>query len=225
MAEDRKVVPVEVIEDPDFNWKKTLSLLKLPELKDCLSKDHRPQLPSRVNMDLTQNDFTKLKQLWSKVGPSGQRRFKELYGDIALLLYVKVEEKLIKGALYFWDPSYRCFTFGRHEEDSTEGKYDMVPTVEEYGDMLMIKKKLDKVFWPWVQHPKILAKMMEVDLEELRRHMDGDYVQANLLMNFVDKNYQTEKGLDILALLIMDWFFFLNGYNMCIVRCYLFLLA
>ena len=62
-----------------------------------------------------------------------------MYGDIALLLLVKVDEQLLKAIILFWDPSYRCFTFNRE---------DLTPTVEEYAALLRISPpNPNKVFW------------------------------------------------------------------------------
>ncbi|MBA0608949.1 hypothetical protein Godav_021102 [Gossypium davidsonii] len=38
-------------------------------------------------------------------------RFWEKYGDVAQLLFVKLDDALLKAMVHFWDPTYRCFTF------------------------------------------------------------------------------------------------------------------
>ena len=48
--------------------------------------------------------------------------FQEKYGDIALLLYVIVDEQIVKAAALFWDPAYRCFIFNNQ---------NLTPTIEE----------------------------------------------------------------------------------------------
>ena len=63
--------------------------------------------------------------------------FSALYGDIAILLPIQVDEQLI--TMSFWDPWYRCFTFNQE---------DMALTVEEYTALLWIEtSNPNKGFW------------------------------------------------------------------------------
>jgi len=201
MAEEGGVVDMDLDEPRVSNASSilgnALDLLEQRLQRDHSRKDTEPTPPLFVNFDLAQNDLSKLKELWIKIGPSGQKKFKDTYGDIALLLDVKVEEDLLKAALYFWNPSYRCFVFGKH---------DMVPTVEEYRDFLMMKKaKPSKIFLPlkdMKDNPRFLAKMVEMGIEEIRQYKDGDYFQTDFLMKFVDAKCGSHKGIDVLAFLI-----------------------
>ncbi|MBA0620365.1 hypothetical protein Godav_006090 [Gossypium davidsonii] len=53
-------------------------------------------------------------------------RFQDKYGDIAQLLFVKLDDALLKGMVRFWDPTYRCFTFN---------EVDMVLIIKEYSTL------------------------------------------------------------------------------------------
>ena len=73
------------------------------------------------------------------------------YGEIALLLNVKVDWQLIKAIMPFWDSSYRCFTFNQE---------DMTPTIEEYSFMLRIEpRNVDKVLWKKVKNVGFKTKL------------------------------------------------------------------
>ena len=77
-------------------------------------------------------------------------------GDIASLISVPVKEPVLKTALRFWDPSYRCFTFG---------KEDLVPTIEEYSVLIGLDIRfLDKAYnkKPNSGYRKVLAKILKV---------------------------------------------------------------
>ncbi|MBA0829610.1 hypothetical protein Goarm_014203 [Gossypium armourianum] len=50
--------------------------------------------------------------------------FRDKYGDIAQLLFVKLDDALLKAMVRFWDPTYRYFTLN---------EVHMVPTIEEYS--------------------------------------------------------------------------------------------
>ena len=66
---------------------------------------------------------------YGAVGMSKMKKFRETYGDIASLISIPIEEPVLRAALRFWDPSYRCFTFG---------KEDLIPTIEEYSVLMGI---------------------------------------------------------------------------------------
>jgi len=206
MAKENEEIPMEIDsmgESENFDsasptLKRALCWLR-QKAREASAKGPPPQLPARLSCSFIRNDLTRLKQLWEGISDKGQ--FKQLYGDIALLLDVEVEEELLKAALYFWDPSYRCFTFGKHDESSM-GEYDMVPTVEEYQDLLMVGSKPDKVFWPTENHPRKLVKLFGMKTEEIRSYMDGEFLSTSFMMDIVEKNTTTRKGIDVLALLI-----------------------
>ncbi|MBA0868267.1 hypothetical protein Goshw_011033 [Gossypium schwendimanii] len=37
--------------------------------------------------------------------------FPNKYGNVAQLLFIKMNDTLLKALVHFWDPTYRCFTF------------------------------------------------------------------------------------------------------------------
>ena len=75
-------------------------------------------------MDLVQNKLIELAGLWELVSRPNKRKFYDLYGQIASLITIEVDEPLIKASIQFWDPLHKCFTF--NEED-------MIPTAKEYS--------------------------------------------------------------------------------------------
>ena len=79
-------------------------------------------LPEEPYTDFTQSCLPDLVTLCGQFGISEKQKFWKTYGDIASLISVPTEEPILQAALRFWDPSYRCFTFGRE---------DLVPTIEE----------------------------------------------------------------------------------------------
>ena len=69
---------------------------------------------------------------------------------------VPIEKPVLRAALRFWDPSHRCFTFG---------KEDLVPTIEEYSVLIGINLQYpDKVYnrKPRAGCRKMLAKILKV---------------------------------------------------------------
>ena len=62
-------------------------------------------MPEAVYLELKQNNFSILKGIWEQFGTKRQKVFQEKHGDIALLLYVIIDEQMIKAAVLFWDPA------------------------------------------------------------------------------------------------------------------------
>ena len=58
-------------------------------------------LPEEAYVDLTQNKLTKLADLWELVSGPNKRKFYDLYGQIASLITVEVDESLIRAAIQF----------------------------------------------------------------------------------------------------------------------------
>ena len=92
--------------------------------------DYVSSLPKEPYTDLTQNLLSDLATLWEQFGISEKKKFREMYGDIASLILVPIEEPLLRAAMRFWDPSYKCCTFGKN---------DLVPTIEEYSILINVK--------------------------------------------------------------------------------------
>ena len=94
---------------------------------NCLTPDHVSLLPEEPYTDFTQHRLFDLAALWEQFGISAKKRFRETYGDIASLIAMLVEEPLLRATMRFWDPSYRCFAFGKN---------DLVSTIEEYSILI-----------------------------------------------------------------------------------------
>ena len=102
---------------------------------DCQILDYESSLSEKPYTDLTQNCLSDLATLQEQFGISEKKKFRENYSDIASFISVSIEEPLLRAAMRFWDPSYRCFTFGKN---------DLVPIVEEYSVLIGLQ----------LQHPE-----------------------------------------------------------------------
>ncbi|EOY21877.1 Uncharacterized protein TCM_014028 [Theobroma cacao] len=124
------------------------------EKGDCLTQGHVPILLERVHLDLQQNDFTDMVGIWEQWRRAHRDNFQNKYGHIAWLLYVPVDDQMLRAIVQFWDPSYRCFVFN---------KVDMTPTIEEYSSLLRIDHMHpDKIYWRAQKtgHRRKLAKLL-----------------------------------------------------------------
>ncbi|KAE8694017.1 hypothetical protein F3Y22_tig00110788pilonHSYRG00276 [Hibiscus syriacus] len=105
---------------------------------DSLTEDYISVLPEVAPVSLKQNDLQELREIWESWNSDVKYSFWQKYGDIALLLYVKVNEPLIKALIQFWNPAYSCFSFN---------KEDMIPTLEEYTSLFHFETiHLDRIY-------------------------------------------------------------------------------
>ena len=68
---------------------------------NCLIDGYVSSLPEEVHVDLAQNKLTELADLWELVGGPNKRKFYDLYGQIASLITVEVDEPLIRAVIQF----------------------------------------------------------------------------------------------------------------------------
>ena len=132
---------------------------------DYLTMDYVLSLPEEFYIDFTQNHLFDLATLWGQFGTSKRQKFHETYGDITSLISVSIEELVLRAALRFWDPFYRCFTFG---------KKDLVPTIEEYSVLIGIDlQHPDKIYnkKPRAGCRKVLAKILKVKPQMIDTHL------------------------------------------------------
>ncbi|KAK5835971.1 hypothetical protein PVK06_011702 [Gossypium arboreum] len=89
------------------------------------------------------NNLEDLVRVWNQWDSDTRGIFTERYGDIANLIAVNVDERLIQAMVRFWDLAYACFTFNQE---------DMTPTIEEYIALLRVENaQFHKVY---VKEPK-----------------------------------------------------------------------
>ncbi|MBA0838128.1 hypothetical protein Goarm_010223 [Gossypium armourianum] len=78
---------------------------------DCQIACFDSSLPQIVCMDCRRNREDELKGIWQSWDDAKKTHFWDKYGDVAHLLFVKLDNALLKAMVRFWDPTYRCFMF------------------------------------------------------------------------------------------------------------------
>jgi len=91
-------------------------------------------LPCITKINHMVNDLGKLLSIMEYID---ETIFERRYGRIAQLMRLPVQAATIKALLNFWDPSYRCFTFGN---------IDMTPTLEEYERILDFPNNSHRIY-------------------------------------------------------------------------------
>ena len=149
-------------------------------------------------------------RIWEQFGAERQRVFQEKYGDIALLLYVIVDEQMVKAVALFWDPAYRCFIFNNQ---------DLTPTIEEYTRLLHWKpSKLNKICYVEqnkVGYRKKLAQLLGIDpkIIEQRENQKGESksIPWDLFQHYILEYLEEDRALDIFTLAIYGLVIFLKA--------------
>ena len=127
--------------------------------------------------------------------------FQKKYGDIALLLYVAMDEQMIKVTALFWDPAYRYFIFNNQ---------DLMPTIEEYIELLRLKlpksNKLCYIEQKKVEYQKKLAQFLGVDSkiieQKVKKKGESESIPWDLLRHYILEYLEEDRALDIFALAI-----------------------
>jgi len=132
---------------------------------DHLKPGYKSKVSERVEITFAHNELGFLRDIWNRWDDSERGLFIQRYGDIALLLYVQTDESLLRAAVHFWNPAYRCFTFNQE---------DLVPTVEEYTALVNTKGiKFDKIYSKSSKPPAFkrrLAGIMDVQESWVEAH-------------------------------------------------------
>ena len=159
--------------------------------------------------DLTQNSLSDLAILWGQFSASKKKKFRETYGDIASLISVPIEEPLLRAAMRFWDPSYRCFTFGKN---------DLVPTIEEYSVLIGLElQHPDKVYnrKSRARWRKALAQILKVPHQTIDTYMvqkgNRQGISWNVLQNFIQEHLHDDHGPVAFTLAIYGLIIFPRG--------------
>ncbi|MBA0818268.1 hypothetical protein Gohar_000055 [Gossypium harknessii] len=120
------------------------------EKGDSLTKGYTSELLDFTYINVTQNNFQELKEIWAQWDDEVKQLFYSNYGDLPYLFDIKVDEHLFRALAQFWNPAYSCFTFEEIDlVDKVFSKAVNVPTfVKKLVNILgMIhpdtKKKVD----------------------------------------------------------------------------------
>ncbi|KAG8485379.1 hypothetical protein CXB51_021282 [Gossypium anomalum] len=119
------------------------SLKTQKEKGDSLMEGCVSNLPEHVTVNVHQNNLEDLVRIWNQWDSNTRGIFTERYRDIANLIAINVDERLIQAMVRFWDPAYQCFTFNQE---------DMNPIIEEYATLLCIDN--EQFYKIYVKEPK-----------------------------------------------------------------------
>ncbi|KAL1181395.1 hypothetical protein V6Z11_A02G046000 [Gossypium hirsutum] len=177
------------------------SLKTQKEKGDSLVEGCIANLLEHVTVNVRQNNLEDLIRVWNQWDLDTRGIFTEKYGDIAHLITINIDERLIQAMIRFWDPAYQCFTFNQE---------DMTPTIEEYAALLLVDNvHFNKIY---VKEPKPmtfkkklvrLTGMTDVWAEkQIKKKNEASCVPWFSLRDLVQNHSYITKRLDLFALAI-----------------------
>jgi len=74
------------------------------------------------------------------------------YGCLVEIAKVEVLSPAVRALVHFWDPDYRCFSFG---------SIDLCPTMEEYGMLTEFPNPMYRIYFP-MRSDKIIPELLKL---------------------------------------------------------------
>ena len=74
------------------------------------------------------------------------------YGCLVEIVKVEVLSPAVRALVHFWDPDYRCFSFG---------SIDLCPTMKEYGMLTEFPNPLYRIYFP-MRSDKIILELLKL---------------------------------------------------------------
>jgi len=144
---------------------------------DC-SRTKVEELPHITKVHCFIDSINKLAPI---LGYIDENLFEKKYGRIAHLVRILVQISTVKALMHFWDPSYRCFTFG---------DVDMTPTLEEYAQILSFPNDPYKVYFRQriESTAAVVAKLLH--LEQVDRYMTSN---GGFKWKMIESKLKTDK--------------------------------
>ena len=115
---------------------------------DCL-KSGAMRLSLIRNLDCIINEVNKLTTHFHDVEKD---IFFRKYGRLMEIAKVEVLNPAVRALVHFWDPNYRCFSFG---------SIDLCPTMEEYGMLTEFPNDLYRIYFP-LRYDKIIPELSKL---------------------------------------------------------------
>ncbi|XP_012480810.1 uncharacterized protein LOC105795680 [Gossypium raimondii] len=171
------------------------------EKGDSLMEGYTSELSDFTYINVTQNNFQELKEIWAQWDDEVKQLFYSNYGDLPYLLDIKVDEHLFRALAQFWNPAYSCFTFG---------EIDLVPTIEEYTALLRCPRfQADKVYSKVVNVPTFVKKLVNIlGMSEqwvsarVKQKGENKCIPWRSLRDLILAHPDTKKKIDVFALSI-----------------------
>ncbi|MBA0755332.1 hypothetical protein Gogos_021185 [Gossypium gossypioides] len=172
------------------------------EKGDSLAEGYISELWDFTRISVTQNSSQELKEIWGQWNDEVRQLFYSNYVDLPYLLDMKVDKRLFRALIQFWNPAYSCFTFE---------KVNLVPTVEKYMALLRCSKfQVDRIYSRSVNIPTFFKKrLMNITgmselwvTAQIQQKGDSKCIPWKNLKDIILAHPNTKKRVDVFTLSI-----------------------
>ncbi|KAG8498248.1 hypothetical protein CXB51_006867 [Gossypium anomalum] len=158
------------------------------EKGDSLTEGYVLKLWDFTRVSVTKNNLQEMKEIWAQWDDEIKWLFYCHYGDLPYLLDVKLDERLFRALVQYWNSAYSCFTFGR---------VDLVPTIEEYTALIRCPKiQVDRIYSKAANGPAFSKRLINIT------GMSEQWVTARIKQKEVVAHPDVKKRVDVFALSI-----------------------
>jgi len=145
---------------------------------DCSRYDAR-KLPVVKDLNCT---VYEMKKILGHSQNIDEAAFCGKYGRLLEIAKIEVLNPAIKALINFWDPDYRCFSFGN---------VDLCPTIEEYGMLMEFPKHLHQVYFP-LRNDKVIPELSKLlKIPHLSRFLEKN--GSGLKWKFLEAELERKK--------------------------------
>ncbi|KAG8490481.1 hypothetical protein CXB51_013643 [Gossypium anomalum] len=152
-------------------------------------------------LDKVEDNASELRGIWAQWDDEAKQLFYQNYGDLPHLLDIKVDKRLFRAMVQFWNPAYSCFTFG---------EVDLVPTLEEYTTLLRcLKIQGNKAYVRPANLPTFMKKLMMITgmseqwaAARIQQKGNGTCIPWKSLRDLILAHPDLKRRVDVLALSI-----------------------
>ena len=168
-----------IIKSSIVEYGKNSKLSQLTE-GDCLRSDAKKMSPMK-NLNCMLNEVNKLTTQFQNVDKDA---FFRKYGRLMEIAKVEVLSPAVRALVHFWDPDYRCFSFG---------SIDLCPTVEEHGLLTEFPNDLYQIYSP-LRSDKIIPELSKLlRISNLEKFMEKNGVGLKWKMLELEKKSGVEE--------------------------------
>ncbi|MBA0817824.1 hypothetical protein Gohar_022137 [Gossypium harknessii] len=92
------------------------------EKGNILSEGYTSELWDFTCISVTQDAVQELKEIWNQWDNEIKQLFYSNYGDLPYLLDVRIDKRLFRALVQYWNSAYSCFTFGKIDLQKGDSK-------------------------------------------------------------------------------------------------------
>uniref|UniRef100_A0A2N9IIX0 DUF7745 domain-containing protein n=1 Tax=Fagus sylvatica TaxID=28930 RepID=A0A2N9IIX0_FAGSY len=143
----------------------------------------------------------RMRHWWTLLGEDDHADIVGIFGKFPPFMRLRVDRGLLEALASFWDPTHCCFSIG---------EVDLVPTLEEYAELLQLDSPFSETPVIPIQGPRsnrCLEKYLGLTTAVLRPEIarpEETWRKANISLGFADEVLLSEIDLGVIPLVFSE---------------------